>query len=502
MPDSGSQLVEQSLEMAKRAASDERQAFYDRMDDHYNLDLTGQIYFPQYYMETAARYEKRPKRALPLGSSAVDVLAGAMIGDGVQVTIGDAEKHKAENEAWQEIAAANDLGGEFAMGLATQAGLFGWTAERVIPGAEIEFERVDPRHWEPIYNGSAMGRSKRRLSGINFVSVYDADSGQILPRDTSIGQGSKFKRVEVISPTEWWVFLDGKPAPVDPAGAVDSDGDPIRWMPTDDGANPYGVIPVSILWNVPKPSAFEGRSDLDPGYHLAEEINRVYSQMLYNLQMFFPTLTIPKDGQGAAGLDAGVGMSLEYPVEGQAPSWIVTPLDVEVFLKPLRNLLTLFFSSVHTPASAHGLGSVFGEAKSAESGRAKFYEFNRLQQHVLRKRASYERFCAERWRNLAAVLRAPKPFGQAKKLAADAPVSVEWMSEIVPVSADETLDTMLKKMEKGLLSQVEGILADRGWPDDDAHRELAQNVINDIGAAATATRPRTALDEALAEELV
>ena len=501
MPISGSLLVDQSLAMAKRQAEDDRQAFYDRMQDHYDLDLVGEKYFPRYYMETQKRYKERPKEALPLGSSAVDVLAGAMMGDGVQVTIG--ESGSKEDEAYQEISEANDLGGEFALGLATQAGLFGWTAERVIPGPEIEFERVDPRHWRPIYNGSAMGRSKRRLGGIAFESVYDMDDGQILPRDTRVGaEGSKARRVEVISPTEWWVMLDGERAPVDPRGEVDKNGNRVRWMPRDDGVNPFGQIPVSILWNVPKPSAMEGRADLDPGYKLAEQINRVYSQMIYNLQMYFPTLVIPKDGGGkqGGGLGLGLGMTLEYDSDNQAPSWIVTPLDVEIFLAPFRNLLTLFFSSVHTPASAHGLGGVFGEAQAAESGRAKFYEFNRLERHVTRKRGSFERFVAERWRTLAAVLNAPKPYGHGMSLDPNAAVSVEWASPIVPVSEEEQLDTIVKEVEAGFRSQLEAILYLRGWPTDEEGRDMAQKVLDEIGASATATRPRSALDEALAGE--
>ena len=105
-----------------------------------------------------------------------------------------------------------------------------------------------------------------------------------------------------------------------------------------------------------------------------------------------------------------------------------------------------------------------------------------------------------RLRTLAAVLNAPKPYGHGMSLDPNAAVSVEWASPIVPVSEEEQLDTIIKEVEAGFRSQLEAILFLRGWPTDEEGREMAQKVLDEIGASMTATRPRSALDEALAGE--
>ena len=490
MPLSGRQLVEMSLEMWTRQEANELDEKYNRLADHYNNDLEGATYFPKYFRESQERYSKRPKEVLPLSSATVDALAGAMVGDGVQVTIGESDSK--ENETYQKIQQHNDLDGYNALAVAQVAGVYGWSADRILLQDKdtIEFERVTPLHFRPIYDNSAIGRSVKRVNGISFSTYYDPDSGSSVPRDTSVGATSRDVKIEIITESEWWVFLNGKPQPTAPMD------ESVRWMPRDDGGNPYGTIPVSLLWNTHNVSQFHGRADIDPGYKLAEEINRVYSQMLYNLQMLFPTLTIPKQGQGGSGLAMGLGIAVEYPLDGQSPSWISPPFDVANFMEPLKALLTLFFSTVHTPASAHGLGTIFGQ-QTQESGKAKFYEMGAMSNHVTRKRTNFTSYKRQQWRQLATVLNQAAPYGWGSSLDVDAPVNVEYPTSVVPVSDQEFQEDIISQMQSKLISHIEAILLSRGWQDDEAHREKAQNVLDEIGAAATSTAPKSALDRML-----
>lgn len=495
MPMTGRQLIEHSVESWQRAQDEALTERYLRLADHYDQDLQGLKYFPKYYRETEERYQKRPKKALPLCSGTVDVLAGAMVGDGVQVTIGDPDSR--ENKAYQDIQRHNDLDGANALALAQVAGVFGWCAERIILEADrrVEFERVNPLYFGTLYDHGAIGRTVKRPQGITFSTFYDADRGVALPRDTSLNAPGKAMRTEVITPAEWWVLLDGEVTPVDPADSSN------RWMPRDDGANPYGVIPATLLWNIHHISQFEGRADIDPGFKMAEDINLVYSQMLYNLQMAFPTLTIPKSGAaGSASMALGLGLALEYPLDGPAPGWIAPPFDVDTFMGPLKAMLTLFFSMVHTPASAHGLGTIFGQ-QSYESGKAKFYEMGPLTKHVRRKRTNFRGFIEQRWRNLCAVLNAPAPYGHGLALDADVPVSVDFPTDMVPESEEEVLERIIKRLKANIISDVEAILADRSWEDTPENREKVQQVLDDIGQAATAKQPVRPLDAAIRKQL-
>lgn len=481
MPFTARQLVDQSLEQWTRAAADDQQKLYERLQDHYEVDMQGQVYFPRYYQESDERYQKRPKFALPLASATIDVLAGAMIGEGVQVTVGDS--NSPENKAYQEIQQHNDLDGENALAIAQLAGIYGWGLERPIleEGGMLEFERVTPIYFRPFYNNGAIGRTVKRLNGVSFTTYYDRDSGVALPRNTALGSPSKALRVEVITPDEWMVFLDGELQPTDP------NDQSVRWMPRDDGANPYRMIPASMLWNVTQPLRFEGRSDVVPGYKLAEQLSQTYSQMLYNLQMVFPTLTIPKSGGGgqSGGLKLGIGLGLEYDLDGQPPAWISPNFDVSTFMEPLKAGLTLFFSMVHTPASAHGLGTIFNE-QTGESGKAKFYELGAMVKHVDRKRTNFKRFIENRWKVMCAFLNAPKPYGRGMSLDPMAPIEVEFASPVVPMSDQEITDDILSRLKGKLISHIEAILESRGWEDTDDNREKAQKVIDEIGASTPA----------------
>ncbi len=497
MPMSGKQLVDQSVEMWTRAQRDQQLELYQRLEAHYSADLEGETYFPRYYRETQERYDKRPKEVLPLCSAVVDVLAGAMVGDGVQVTIGKPDS--TENTTYQEIQRHNDLDGANALAIGQVAGVFGWAAERILlmgstpADRQVEFERVNPMYFLPVYDHGAIGRTIKRVNGLTFQTLWDPDSGTAIPRDTAVGAADKSVRTEIITPTEWWVYLDGEPQPTNP---LDPD---VRWMPLDNGRNPYGVIPVSLLWNIHHITQFQGRSDVDPGYRMAEELNRIYSQMLYNLQMLFPTLTVPKAGvEGNPSL--GLGLALEYPLDGPAPGWIVPPLDVSVFMEPLKAMLTLFFSGVHTPASSHGLGTIFGQ-QSHESGVAKFYENAPLLKHVSRKRTNFVNFVETRYRNLAAVLNQPAPHGWGLNLDLTAEVDVEFTGDVVPVSDQELTERIILRLKNHIISDVEAILESRGWEDTPENREKVQTVLDDIGKAATSKQPTRPLDAALKAQL-
>lgn len=480
MPYSAEALVQRSVLDWKRREFDERMKFYERLANHYFSDLGGAEYFPRYFAESEDRYKKRPKKTLPISASAIDVLTGATIGEGFNVKIDDDTSDK----IYQELEDANNLGTQFALLQGTLASTFGFVAVRIAPTEypvarldRIEFEAVDPRYFRPIYNANSINRSRKTVRGISFLTRYDPADGRIVAFDSPEAGGSIKNRLEVIDAERWIVLLDGVETPVDPVTGE-------RWQPSDDGKNPFGVVPVSLLWNVHQIGAFEGRSDIDPGYRVAEDINRSYSHVLYNLENYFPTLVLPKGDSGAASpISRGIGLGIESDGDLFQPGYITPSLDVSLLLEPLKMQLNVFFSTVHTPASSHGLGAVFGEAKSAESGKAKFYEFNRLERHCIQKRANFEAFVRDQYRTLAAFL---ERANTGKRLKADAEVSVEWRSPIVPISEEEARDLIVNDLKDGLISHLEAIMRARN-----VDVEAAQKIVDEIAVQAARARPKT-----------
>jgi hypothetical protein len=480
--------------MLEIAEDEARARFYDRLSDHYTGDLDGSEYFPRFFAETDTRYKARPKKVLTLGASALEVLTGAMLGDGVQVTIGDDNS----DAAWQEIVEVNGIGDQFAQILAENAGLYGWAVCRVAPAefpisraADFELEAVDPRYFRAAYNRAAIGKAVRRVDGIAFHTLYNPQNGSILPLSETPSGGVKYRqRVEVMTDEVWQVFLDGEPTPRDPVTGE-------LWAPDKDGKNPFGVVMAAPFWNVIQAGAFEGRSDLDPSYRVAEEINVCYSQLIYNIMHYFPTLVAPQDEQGGNSPEArGIGLMLRYVQDGTPPAYIAPPFDVGVLLSPLKLQLNLFFSFAHTPASAHGLGTVVGEASTAESGKAKSYEFERMTKHVKKKRANFERGIRRLYRTIA------QGASNAGIQGMDpaAPVAVEWESEIVPVSAEEKRDGILLEMEKGVRSVLEAVMALRGIEDTEDGREQAQVIVDEIAEQAGRAQPMSRLEAEIRRE--
>jgi hypothetical protein len=491
MPLTGQQLVEMSLEEWRRNESDAQQEFYQRLGDHATDTLEGPGYFPQAYAESDDRYEKRSKESLGVGASALEVLSSHMVGDGAHVTIGDQDSN--EDKIYARIADANDLDGEHSVWLVSQAGTFGWCVDVIRPSEmpitqpeKIEFEAVDPRIFRAHYDTSRIGGSKRKIDGVSFGTLYDSDTATILPANTPLGtSGSKSQRVEIITSDIWAVYLDGEMAPVDPeTGAM--------WQPMEDGSNPFGVCTAVPLWNVPQVGAMEGRADLDPAYKTAEQINRNYSRLLDNIAHYFATLVIPGDDDAA--LTQGLGLALLYPEDApKGPDYIIPPFNVDTLLDPFKMQLNLFFSKAHTPASSHGLGSVFGDARAAESGKAKFYEFNRLERYIAKKRTSYERFKQLQWETLATFINEGTSIGSVDP---NAQVHVEWASPIVPVSEGETVDKILKELEGGLISHLKALMLRHG-----ISTEEAQEMIEEIGVSAGQVKPRDRFEAELEESL-
>jgi len=496
-----SQLVQESLRLLKRQDEEARQGYLQRLADHYYGELEGDQYFPRFYAETEQRHKDRPRVVVPLCAAGVEVLTSAMVGDGVQTSVED----KGSNDVWQELLDANDYQLGYSEMLATVAGIYGWSYNRLVPVQypirsleDIEFEAVDPRYFRTLHNGGSVNRSKRRPEGVVIYGVYDVVDGQLargvrVPAD----KASSKVRMEVISPTRWEVWLDEEPAPKDPVTGE-------LWQPRLDGANPFGVIPGALLWSKLMPGAFGGRSDMDPAYKIAEEINRVFSQVILNLHHYFPILTLPRGAQGANTsnpLTMGIGWALEFDPNGTAPASIIGQLNIDVLMEPLRALLNLFFSLAHTPASTHGLGTLFGQGQGeAESGKAKHYEYAPLIAHVRRKRANYERHVQALYDSTSAVL-AQSPAAGKAKLKPGEKVTVEWASEIVPVSTQEVLEVMSKRLELKLESHLEAIMHDRGLADDAEGRKAAQAVIDQIAAEVRAATPTSALEDELRRQI-
>jgi hypothetical protein len=481
---SAEMIVQRSLEEWKRRETDARQKFYDRLADHYYSTFEGKTYFPKYYAESDKRYKERPKRSLQVSASAIDVLTGSMLGSGFDVKISD----DSSDDTYQEIAKNNNLGGQFGLLQATIASTFGFLAVRIAPTEfpvtkleAIEFEAVDPRYFRPVYNANSINRSKKKARGISFATLYDPSDGRIVPFDAPEAGGNFQNRLEVIDEDRWLVYLDDELAPTDPVTGE-------RWMPSDDGSNPFKVVPASYLWNIHQLGAFEGRSDIDPGYQTAEDINRSYSQVLNNIDNYFPTLILPKgENATASPISRGIGLGIESDGDLFQPNYIIPPLNVDALIDPLKLQLNVFFSSVHTPASSHGLGAVFGEAKSAESGKAKFYEFNRLERHVTQKRANFEAYKREEYKILSTFL---ENSATGKKLDPEATVEVIWESPIVPISTEEARDLIVGDLKDGLISHLEAIMRHRG-----IDAEAAQAIIDEIAVQATRVKPKA--DDAL-----
>ena len=144
-----------------------------------------------------------------------------------------------------------------------------------------------------------------------------------------------------------------------------------------------------------------------------------------------------------------------------------------------------------------GLGTLFGMGQGApESGRAKHYEYASMTAHVRRKRAGFATAMQGTYDSLAAVL---NHHGVAK--LKEQQIQVEWASEIVPVSREEVLAALQQELDMGLRTHLEAILQDRNWPDDEAHRKLAQEIINQVGQQRRSVSPGGNLQEQLRREL-
>jgi hypothetical protein len=495
MPMSAEQLVLQSLLDVKYQNEDARQKFYQRLSDHYHADLDGDLYFPKREYETKERYASRPRRVFSLGLSAIDVLTGSMLGDGVTVSIDDPNS----NAAYQEIAERNHLHGAHALAIAEQASTYGWTINRIVSNVspavhldQIEFEVVEPRFFKVHYNSTAIGRSVKRINGVSFISIYDPSDGMMLPPDTKLKTGERaVYRVEVLTPATWMVYLDGIPTPRDPI--TDE-----LWIPAEDGKNPFGLVPATCCWNVHQMGAFEGRSDIDPGYRVAEDINRAYSALIDNIDRYHPTLTVPGNpGEIGSSIIQGLGIALEYDRDGTPPDYIIPATVIDTLMAPLKLQLNLFFSSVHTPASSHGLGGIFGDARAAESGKAKFYEANRLQRHVIQKRTNFEMFLKDQYRNLAQGMTT----AGISTLKPDAVISVGWESDIVPISAEELRDRIYAEMKEGVRSHLEAVMTIRGIPDTDDGRERAAEILEEIAISAGKVAPVSRAEQELNDRL-
>jgi len=490
MAETAENLVDLSLRILESKEEEARMAFYQRLYDHYTGDLEG--YFEKFYAETDERFKQRPKKVLTMCQSALEVLTGSCVGEGVQINIGDEGSQK----VWDEIEAVNSIQDQYALTLAETVGLFGWAVNRALPAlfpmtraGDMEFEAVDPRYFRLEHNRASVGRSVKRIDGVAFDTIYDPDQGRILPADTPLGTTSSRtkKRVEIITPDEWMIYLDGEPTPRNP-------GTGELWVPTEDGNNPFGIVMAVPVWNVWQAGAFEGRSDLDPSYKTAEDINLAYSQLIYNILHYFSTLTSPQGETGTQSPERrGIGLMLRYPKDGQPPTYITPGFDVAVLLEPLKLMLNLFFSFAHTPAAAHGLGTMTGSQKGAESGKAKHYEFHRMSQHVQKKRRNFTAGMKSTYRMVAQGLSNAGIQG----LKPDAEVTVEYRSEIVPVSMEEVRDGILLEMEKGVRSVLSAVMAIHGIEDE----ATAQKMVNEIALQAGKAKPMSRAEVAMQEEI-
>jgi hypothetical protein len=257
---------------------DEEQArdeLYDKLSDYYDGSIEATLkYFRKRHRETNERFADRPKISWPLGRTVCDVHASAISKKIKTEVLGD------ERTAmlWEENSDHNTLNA-FYNQIATTVSVYGAAGVKPIVHDDgtrqkvIEWELHPPDSMKFLYERSASGRSVKRFLAVVIRSGYSLVNGATFPWPVMTHErmeSLKIKlREEIITPDQWIVKLDGIVRPISPiTGEV--------WMPTENGVNPYGMIPVALFNGKEVFGDFLGVGDLTQSVDDIQNINELW----------------------------------------------------------------------------------------------------------------------------------------------------------------------------------------------------------------------------------
>jgi len=424
-------------------------------------------YFKKRHREQAERFQDRPKLSWPICRPISDAHATALAKE-VKIEI----DHPKTQEWWNELAEHNNMPAflSFVSSIVSVYGSAGakpLVVENDTPDGQIEFEAFPPDTMKFVYERNSQGRSVKRFIGAGVLTGYSIANGTVFDWDTGHSEREKYnvkQRAEYISPTRWLVWLDGKITPESPFGE--------RWMPTDDGANPFGTHMAVLFNGLETHESFLGASDLHLSIYDVQAVNEIWSDLIYMLRMYVPIQYLKTDSEGSrkqfkAGIGAGVMLNT-----GEELDYAQGSVDWTGVMEPLKIALEITYSNAKVPSVAVGLGHLFG-GQSVISGVAKEYEWKPTVSHAEAKQAPFARGVRDLVRVAMKIAKNPKPFGQANaSIDENASIKVTFPADIMPVSQMERLEQISKEQLSGLLALFTAMKKYHKWDDARAAREM------------------------------
>lgn len=439
---------------------------YKRYADYYD-GRPGIIepYFKRRHRETAERFADRPKLSWPICRLIADTHAEALA-SGLSISIeGDKEA-----EIWDAIAKHNQIGA-FLLKVSQIVSVYGSCVVKPLiyddgtPQKIIEFEAYPPDTAKLIYERNSMGRSVKRFHGAAIVSGFSLENATVVPWAVDEFTRQRLKvsqRVEYITKDRWITYLDEKITPVSPWGEV--------WMPTENGINPYGVQMVTLFNGLETHEDFLGASDLHLATYDVQELNDLWSNLVYMHRMYVPVWVLKSDNPDTrktfkSGIGAGVGIakdeSFQYEFGG---------VNFAAAMEPIKVALEILYSNAKVPAAAVGLGHLFRDQKA--SGVAKEYEYKSVIAHANAKQPPFKRAVKDMVKKALTIAAASPPFGQGQRIDPNAEVTVDFKAEIVPSSKAEELERISKEIMASMKSIYTGMIEYYGWGPERAAREI------------------------------
>lgn len=464
--DYAADVVHDSISKTLEQMQDSRDAEYVKYGDYYDgRPALIEKYFTRRHRETPERFADRPKKSWPFCRLISNTHAEALA-SGIKITLED----ERAAEVWEIIAAHNDMPA-FLQHVASISSVYG--AAGVKPflyddGTKekaIEFEAYPPDTAKFVYERNSAGRSVKRFRAVGISTGYSMENGDVLPAHLDPERAAKMQhknRVEYITDKEWIVLLDEKPAPIGPFGEV--------WQPAEDGSNPFGMVMMALFNALETHEDFLGYSDLHHAIYDVQNINELWSDLVYMHRLYVPLLVLKSDNPDdrkafktglGIGMNIGTGDDVKYAFGG---------VNFEAALTPIKVALEIMYSNAKVPAAAVGMGHLFRDQKA--SGVAKEYEYKPVISHATAKQPSFARGCKQMVRQGLTMASTAIPFGQGKGLDVDTEITVEYTGEIVPTSKADELERLGKEVLNGVTATYTAMIDYHGWSPARAQQEV------------------------------
>jgi hypothetical protein len=429
-------------------------------------------YFEKRDRETSERYKDRPKLPIPLCRLIVDVHAEALAKE-VRISLDSNTEDQDDapivktREEWAAVEAHTELDSYWGR-LASTFGTYGSSVVRPLlhddgtPDKVLEFDSFTPLEAKLLYETCSAGRSNKRFYGVAISTGYSLENATTYPwpvvTEMTKSQLKIAHRVEYITKDVWKVWLDGKVTPTSPWDDV--------WMPSADGANPFGFVPAVLFNGLETEESFLGISDI----HQA-----VYDNQMVNDIWYVPMGVLETNNKEAiAAFRAGIGAAIAVN-QGDDYRYANAGVDFRAAMEPMAVALELTLAGAKTPAISVGMGGLSNTStKSASdpSGVAKAYEFKPTVRHAKQKQKPFARGIRQLVQNSLRIMKHPKPYGQGKPVDPDVNVTVDFPGEIVPSTKAEELERVKNEILVGMKSIYEAMIDYHKWSPQRAQREM------------------------------